>query len=169
MAIKSNYDKGGISWNTERRKLGELKYTADNPRRLTDKQHNDLKKSLDKFNLAEIPVINQDKYILAGHMRVRILKEKYGDDYEIEVRSPSRKLTKKEADEYLIRSNKNNGEWDFDGLANNFEIEELVDWGFEDFELGLASDKILENDEKVNTEKKQKEIECPECKARFTL
>lgn len=165
MAIKSNYDKGAIFWNTERRKLGELKYTAYNPRRLTEKQHADLKKSLDKFNLAELPVINQDKYILAGHMRVRILKEKHGDDFEIEVRTPSRKLTKKEADEYLIRSNKNSGEWDYGKLANNFEIEELVDCGFEDFELGLAADKILENDANVNPEKKQKTIKCPECGA----
>ena len=48
---------------------------------------------------------------------------------------PNKKLTKAEFKEYNIRSNKNTGEFDFDLLANNFEIDELLEWGFDESEL----------------------------------
>jgi DNA modification methylase len=127
-----------IIWHNEKRKIKDLIKTENNPRVLTDKQYSDLKKSLSKFDLAEIPAINIDNKILAGHQRLKVLSEIKGDDYEIDVRVPNRKLNKKESEEYLIRSNKNTGEWDFDILANEFEMEDLKDWGFEDFEFGLA-------------------------------
>ena len=66
---------------------------------------------------------------------------------EIDVRVPSRLLDEKEATEYLIRSNKNIGEWDFNLLANTFEEEDLLAWGFKEEELG----KYFEDDsEEVN-------------------
>jgi DNA modification methylase len=36
-----------------------------------------------------------------------------------------------------IRANKAGGSWDFDVLANEFELEELLDWGFDKKELDL--------------------------------
>jgi len=124
-----------ITWNTEKRKISELTEFKSNPRRLTTKQHEDLKKSIDKFGLVEIPAINKNGTILAGHMRIRILSDKFGKEYEIEVRAPSRQLSEDEEKEYLIRSNRNTGEWDYDKLANEFKEEDLTDWGFEDKEL----------------------------------
>ena len=127
-----------MKWHTEKRKLKDLHPFESNPRQLSEKQYNELKKSLEKFNLAEIPAINTDNKICAGHQRLKILHELYGKDYEIDVRVPDRKLTDKEFKEYNIRSNKNIGDWDFDILANDFEIDLLKDIGFEDFELGLG-------------------------------
>jgi len=146
-----------IMWHTEKRKISDLIPTEGNPRRLTDKQYKDLKKSLNKFDLAEIPAINQDNSILAGHMRLKILAELKGD-HEIDVRVPNRPLTKKEAEEYLIRSNKNTGEWDMDALSN-FDVEDLVEWGFDSLDFGIE-DKIKEKeiDEDIDTEN-----ECPSC------
>ena len=43
-----------IFWKTEKRKISDLVPTEHNPRRLTDKQYKDLKKSLEK-NLTSIP------------------------------------------------------------------------------------------------------------------
>jgi hypothetical protein len=42
--------------------------------------------------------------------------------------------------ELNVRLNKNTGGWDFDILANLFEKDDLIDWGFENFELGLGGD-----------------------------
>lgn len=156
-----------ITWKTEKRKISELIPNSNNPRKLTDKQYKDLKKSLTKFDLAEIPAINLDNTILAGHMRLKVLVELKGDDYEIDVRVPNRQLTPKEAEEYLIRSNKNSGDWDFDILANEFEIEDLKEWGFKSEELGIGfesvADDILKEDEKKN----KKLIICPDCGFEF--
>ena len=129
-------------WKTEKRKISELKECKYNPRQLTKKQYKDLKNSLNNFGLAEIPVINKDNTIIAGHQRIKILKEK-SPDAEIEVRVPSKKLNKEQFDEYLIRSNKNTGEWDWDALANSFEMDDLYEFGFEaiDFGFDVAEEK----------------------------
>jgi 3'-phosphoadenosine 5'-phosphosulfate sulfotransferase (PAPS reductase)/FAD synthetase len=66
---------------------------------------------------------------------------------EIDVRVPDRLLTPEEVKEYCVRSNKNTGEWDFDILANEFELLDLVDWGFDekDFQITLDDDVKNEN------------------------
>lgn len=117
-----------ISWTTQKRKISDLLPTENNPRTLNEKQHKDLKKSLSKFDLAEIPAINTNNKILAGHQRLKVLFEINGDA-EIDVRVPNRELTEKESQEYLVRSNANTGSWDFDLLANEFELEDLTEWG----------------------------------------
>ena len=53
-------------------------------------------------------------------------------------------LSKEDEKELNIRLNKNSGEFDLDVLANNFEVDELKDWGFKDIELGFNIDKIVE-------------------------
>jgi DNA modification methylase len=146
-----------IQWTTTKRKLNELVPSQNNPRKLTEKQYDDLKKSLTKFDLAEIPAINTDNTILAGHQRLRILTELDGLDREIDVRVPNRQLTEEEAREYLIRSNKNLGEWDWEILKNDFDQSDLIDWGFEEIDFGLepeetqGDDDVPEAGEKVIT------------------
>lgn len=73
---------------------------------------NDLKKSLKKFNLAEIPAINLDGKILAGHQRIKALQLLGRGEELIDVRIPNRQLTEDEAKEYLIGSNAIGGDWD---------------------------------------------------------
>lgn len=150
-----------IFWKTEKRKISDLVPTEHNPRRLTDKQYKDLKKSLEKFHLAEIPAINTDNTILAGHMRLKVLQKIEGENFEIDVRVPNRELSKKEADEYLIRSNKNSGEWDDDILANAFDMKDLEDWGFDSFDMGDFGDDDDYQDDSGTVDSKS--IECPEC------
>lgn len=127
-----------MKWHTEQRKISDLIPTENNPRQLNEKQYSDLKKSLKKFDLAEIPAINTDGQILAGHMRLKIMSDLGRAEEVIDVRVPDRCLTKKECEEYLIRSNKNTGEWDMDILGNSFEVPDLKEWGFEDAELGIG-------------------------------
>ena len=124
-----------LHWTTEQRKISDLTPHPDNPRLMTAKQDADLDASLEKFNLAEIPAINTDGMILAGHQRLRKMIEHGRGDEVIDVRVPSRPLTEDEAREYLIRSNKNTGDWDWDELANHFDESELEGWGFDEEEL----------------------------------
>ena len=133
-----------LAWATETRVVSDLIPHPRNPRQLTEKQAADLTASLDKFNLAEIPVINTDNMILAGHQRLKILAILGRSEEAIEVRVPNRTLTIEECDEYLLRSNKNTGEWDFDILANQWEEELLKEVGFEDWEFGKWGEDDLE-------------------------
>jgi len=128
-----------INWTTQKRKLADLKPYSKNPRMMTDKDAFDLKESIRKFGLVEIPVVNTDNTILAGHMRIRTLMES-GEVNEIEVRVPDRKLTVAEAEEYLIRSNKNTGRWDEDKLMD-FNKDLLISFGFDKYELSKIWDR----------------------------
>lgn len=136
-----------LEWHNEKRKISDLIPYESNPRQITEKQYSDLKKSVTKFNLAEIPAINLDNKICAGHQRLKAMSEVYGNDFEIDVRVPNRKLSEKEFKEYNVRSNKNTAGWEYDILANEFEIEELIEWGFEEKELDL--DKLKDGEEVV--------------------
>lgn len=128
-----------LSWHTEQRKIKDLMPAEYNPRQMTEKQAKDLRKSLDKFDLVEIPAVDTDGTILAGHQRLAMLGQMGRSDEEIDVRVPNRKLTDNEAKEYNLRSNKNTGEWDMDKLFampeellhevgfDNKEIQRLID------------------------------------------
>ncbi len=154
-----------ITWQTEKRKLSDLLPWERNPRQLNEAQAEHLKESLSKFGLVDPPAINTDNVIIGGHQRrnVMLLMKEYGNGAEIDVRVPSRILTKPEVAELNIRLNKNTGSFDFDALANNFEVDDLLDWGFEPFELvghDLPED-WPEYDESIADEVEY--LECPEC------
>jgi DNA modification methylase len=123
-----------LSWRTEQRKVSDLIPHAKNPRTLSKKQRQDLEASITTFGLAEIPAINTDNTVLAGHARLKILKALGRGKKEIDVRVPNRTLTDKEAEEYMLRSNRNTGSWDYD-LLKNFDTQFLIDLGFEQAEL----------------------------------
>ena len=123
-----------INWSIEKRRLSELTPYDKNPRIIKGKKFDDLKKSISKFGLAEPIIINTDDVIIGGHARFYVLKEQgveYADCY-----IPDRKLDDKEFQELNIRLNKNvAGEFDFEALANWFDKDALMEWGFEDFEF----------------------------------
>lgn len=141
MATEEDYT---IRFSTEQRKLSELVPLDWNPRTINRKQLEDLEDSLSKFELAEIPVINLDNNLVAGHQRVKILSVKKGGDFVIDVRVPHRMMTLDEVKEYNIRSNKNTASFDRQKLGENFERVELEAWGFDKptfKELGMNEKK----------------------------
>ena len=153
-----------MQWRTEKRRICDLIPMDSNPRYLTEKQKQDLEHSLKKFNLVEIPVINTDNTILAGHQRLTILQLMGRGNEEIEVRVPAKKLSQKDVKEYNIRSNKNVGSWDFEILDLNFDKNELLDWGFEEWELENFKMTIPEKNIEIDEEKlKDTKNECPKC------
>ena len=124
-----------IIWKLENKKVSELKEFAKNPRRLTEKGLKDLESSIKKFGIAEPIVVNADNMIVGGHGRKRVLEKLKIEQVDCYV--PNRLLDDKEVDELCVRLNKNiAGEFDFDILANEFEMDDLLEWGFEEFELG---------------------------------
>jgi len=142
-----------ITWKSEKRKLSELKGWERNPREATEKEAEDLTKSLNRFNLADPIIINTDGTIIGGHFRYRILKKK--GIKEVDVRIPERELNEKEVEELNLRLNKNLGHFDYDALAN-FSEDLLLDVGFESEEL----DDIfgLDIDEDFDVEKELEKV-----------
>ena len=119
-----------IYWKTERRLVKDLIPYANNPRKMSKEQARQLIGSIQKFNYVELVAIQPDNRIIAGHMRVKALLQLGKGKEEIDVRVPSRTLSDEEMREYLIRSNRNQGEWDWDELASGWGAEDLIAWGF---------------------------------------
>ena len=153
--------KKTITWQIEKRKLSDLKPHAKNPRQFTEKGMKDLEKSINSIGFMQPININQDGTILSGHARAMKLKEM--GETEVDVYVPSSALSLKQEEEVLIRANANTaGVWDFDKLANEFELPELTEWGLE-----------IPNVEDIDLSDKNKEIDIneldtSECKITFT-
>jgi DNA modification methylase len=161
-----------LEWRTERRKVKDLVPYKDNPRTLSATQLEGLKRSLKKFNLAELPAINTDGTLVAGNQRVLALSLLGRGDEEIEVRVPNRSLTEAEFRDYLLTSNRSGGSWDFEKLAQEFNLQELLTAGFDSIDLSNIFDDNLEvNDDEISLEKELKLAEKTDIKQgdRFSL
>jgi len=117
------------------RDIDSLIFAEYNPRQLTKDQHQHLKDSIQRFGLVDPILVNNHKdrkdIIIGGHQRVRVAKDLNIDKIPcIEL-----SLTYERERELNIRLNKNSGSWDYDVLANMFEMEELQDWGFDENQL----------------------------------
>lgn len=149
--------KQKLEWRTERRKVKDLIRYQKNPRKLSEAQLDGLKRSLKKFNLAELPAINTDGTLVAGNQRVLALSLIGREEEEIEVRVPNRALTDAEFRDYLLTSNRSGGSWDFEKLATEFSIDELLTAGFDSLDLSNIFDDNLEIiDDEFDEEKELK-------------
>ena len=119
------------------RNIDELIFAEYNPRQLSKDQFQYLKDSLSRFGLVDPIIVNKNKdrkdIIIGGHQRVKVAKKLGINDIPcIEL-----DLSYDKERELNIRLNKNTGDWDFDILANNFDLDDLVEFGFDASELKL--------------------------------
>jgi DNA modification methylase len=148
-----------LEWHNEWRKVDDLLPYSKNPRQINDKQLDDLKRSFKKFNLVELPAIDTNGTIAAGHQRIRALQLLGRGQEEIEVRVPNRKLTKSEFKDYLLTSNRSGGTWDFSILKSDFDIDLLLTAGFDSTDLtNIFDDSISIEDDNWNEDAELKKI-----------
>ena len=153
-----------LQWHTVQKKVNELILQEVNPRIITDKQMLDLKKSLKKYNLVEIPAIDLNDKILAGNQRIKALQLLNRGEEIIDVRIPNRQLTEKEAKQYLIASNALGGDWDFESLKS-FDLDILMEAGFDQIQLAKFWDEEKEVvDDSFDVDKEIKKIKIPKIK-----
>jgi ParB-like chromosome segregation protein Spo0J len=131
----------------ESKLIKDLKPATYNPRQISTKQFKDLKNSIIKFGIVDPIIVNKDMTVIGGHQRLKVCKELTYLDVECVILD----LSKGQERELNIRLNKNTGEFDMDILANEFDIDELVDWGFKHIDLGLNIDKLDDDMEDSTT------------------
>jgi len=136
---------------TKQYDVSNLIFAEYNPRELTKDQHQDLKDSITRFGFVDPLIVNTHKerknILVGGHQRLKIAKELgYKDVPCVEV-----DLTPDKEKELNVRLNKNTGQWDWDALANHFDVGELIDWGFNEDELQFNEPEeingLIEDDE----------------------
>lgn len=131
------------------RNIEELIPATYNPRKLTPKQYENLKQSLDRFGFAEPVIINthpkRKNIIVGGHQRVKVWHEMGNKTVPcVEVN-----LTEAKERELNVRLNKNTGEWDWELLDEYYEKDDLIEWGFTSEEI-IKYDEPSPDEESVN-------------------
>lgn len=124
------------------KKITDLISAEYNPRQLKKDQYKQLKDSITRFGLVDPIIINKNKdrknIVIGGHQRLKISEEMQINN----IPCVELDLTLEEERELNIRLNKNTGEWNYDVLADLFDVEELTEWGFTDDELvGFAPEE----------------------------
>lgn len=131
-----------LEWYTLQRRVSDLIPCDFNPRSISSEELDRLSASLQKFNLVEIPVVDQDNIIIAGHQRIAALFLLNRENELIDVRVPNRKLTEEEFKEYMLRSNIQNGEFDWAKIEEFFHDVDLEDIGMD---LGAFDEFLKQN------------------------
>lgn len=112
-------------------KLSDVKSNPNNPRIIKDDKFSKLVKSIQEFpKMLEIRpiVVNADMIVLGGNMRLKACKEAGLKEVPIIFAND---LTEDEQKQFIIKDNVGFGEWDWDMLANEWEPEELKEWGLD--------------------------------------
>ena len=135
--------------------VNKLMQADYNPRKISKESLTQLKESITRFEMVD-PIIvngaeNRLNIVIGGHMRLRGAKELgYKEVPVVYVNIPDIEKEK----ELNIRLNKNTGEWDYEKLKI-YDLNFLVDIGFEPIELGKFWDKKMEVDDDDFNEKKE--------------
>ena len=111
-------------------KISEVKVNPNNPRLIKDDKFKKLVQSVKDFpemlNIRPI-VVNKDMIILGGNMRYKACKEAGLKEIPIIITD----LTEEQQKEFLIKDNVSGGEWDWDILANEWNTDDLENWGLD--------------------------------------
>jgi DNA modification methylase len=128
-------------------KISEVKLNPNNPRLIKDDKFEKLVKSIKEFpEMLDIRpiVVNKDMVILGGNMRFKACKEAGLKEIPVIVAD---NLTEEQQREFLIKDNTSGGEWDFEMLANEWDNEQLEEWGLDI--TAFETDEVLEAKEKT--------------------
>jgi len=169
--------------------INKLKLNSNNPRLIKDFRFKKLVNSIKEFPqmLEKRPiVVDEDYIILGGNMRYRAAKELGIKKIDVIV---VKDWTEEQKKEFTIKDNVGFGDWDWDLLANDWQVEKLNSWGvnapmFNDLEynpnlepqvnISEVTEKEIETKakqlaEKMVAEYKKIDAICPNCGEEFEI
>ena len=126
--------------------IGELKPNPNNPRIIKDDKFKKLVQSIkDLPEMAEVRpiVVNTDMVVLGGNMRLKAMREAGWKEVPIEVVDWDEDKQR----QFIIKDNVSGGEWDWDMLANEWDADELNEWGLDLPEFEQVQELEAEEDD----------------------
>lgn len=134
--------------------IKEIKSNPNNPRVLKDDKFKKLVQSLKDFpemaNVRPI-VVNTDMIVLGGNMRLRAMQEAGWKKAPVQIVDWS--IEKQ--NEFIIKDNVSFGEWDWDVLANEWNAEDLTEWGLDVWQQSAEVDYSILDEEDVSDQLKE--------------
>ncbi len=136
-----------VTWQ----KITEVHSNPDNPRQISEEKFNQLKKSIQDFpEMLELrPLVVREGIVLGGNMRLEALSQLGFKKVPV---IDASELTDEQIKEFVIKDNIPFGQWDWDVLANEWNSEELNEWGLEVWQDGEAPEYEELKDEGLEDE-----------------
>lgn len=135
--------------------LKTLKENPDNPRTISKEKFEKLKNNISKFTkMLELrPIVyNKKNIVLGGNMRLKAIRELVAEN-KIRLKEnyfkKAESLTAEEQRQFIILDNQDFGEWDFDILANDYEMDDLLDFGFTEKKIGIKNYNVKDISEEI--------------------
>jgi hypothetical protein len=123
--------------------ISDIKPNPSNPRIIKDDKFKKLVKSLKDFpEMSKVRpiVVNKDMIVLGGNMRLKAMKEAGWKEAPVEIVDWPEEKQK----EFIIKDNIGFGEWEWEMIANEWDAEELNDWGLDLPGFDLNTDTLGE-------------------------
>jgi len=131
--------------------INEVLTNPNNPRTIKNDKFKKLVKSIKDFpQMLEkrAIVVDEAMMVLGGNMRLKACKEAGVKKVWVDV---AEGWTEEQKKEFIVKDNVGFGEWDWDTLANEWDVDQLDEWGLDvpDFpnELGAKEDDYEEPDD----------------------
>lgn len=170
--INFKYVETNISTKTLESNIGQIPGVHPNPRTITTLEYEKLKKSIQRNGIvqARSPIVY--KYdgrhvVICGNMRLKASKEIGLTD--IPVFLIDEELNADQLNELQVIENKNNGDWDWDLLANEWDDTQLEDWGLNVPSIPDLNFDEIESTADRETKKTPIQVRCPECECEFEV
>jgi hypothetical protein len=112
-------------------KISDIKTNPNNPRLIKDDKFHKLVNSIKAFpKMLEIRpiVVNADMVVLGGNMRLKACKEAGLKEIPIIFADD---LTEEQQKEFIIKDNVGFGDWDWEMIANEWDVEQIEEWGLD--------------------------------------
>lgn len=132
--------------------ISSIQTNPNNPRKITAAQVEKLKKSISEFSaMMELRpiIIDEQRIVLGGNMRLlSLIQLGYTEIPESWVKQAA-DLTEEEKQRFIIADNVGFGEWDWDAIANGWEVVDLEAWGLDipQFKAPDVDYSILDDDD----------------------
>ena len=147
--------------------ISEIKENPNNPRIISKESFKKLLKSLKEFpSMLKIRplVLDENNVVLGGNMRLKALKELGVKEISVVF---AKDWTEEQKKEFIIKDNIGFGDWNWADLEENWDFDELTDWGLncgfdntngEEDEKTLEDTKELEVVVEMENEQEQEEL-----------
>jgi hypothetical protein len=112
-------------------RIQDIRPNAENPRIIKDHKFKQLVESIKSFpQMLELRpiVIDENNVVLGGNMRLKACIEAGLTDVPV---VQAKDLTDLQKKEFIVKDNVGYGEWDWEDLANSWDVEQITDWGLD--------------------------------------
>lgn len=135
-------------------KISTIKTNPSNPRLIKDDKFKKLCQSIkDLPKMMELRpiVVDENNIVQGGNMRLKALQELGYKEIPATWIKQAKDFTPDELKEFIIKDNVGFGEWDWDMLANEWDTEQLTEWGLDIPDFAINKE-VTEDDYEIPDE-----------------